>query len=80
MTIDELKAAMDQMNLSVRRLSKRCGYSREYVKRVLRGDIPIKPHFEQAVRDLLAGGKKHAVVYHGDDDGFSAAAGLLEEN
>lgn len=79
MTIDELKAAMQDMDMSVRRLSKRCGYSREYVKRVLRGDIPIKPHFEQAVRDLLAGGVRHTVLIS-PTDGFSAAAGLLEED
>lgn len=78
MTIDELKAAMDQMNLSVNRLSRRTGYSKEYIKRVLAGKIPIKPHFEQAVRDLLAGGVRHTVLIS-QPDGFSAAAGLLEE-
>lgn len=80
MTVQELQEIMTRKGLTVRRLSRGCGYSKDYIKRVLRGAMPINRHFEEAVRELLAGGKKHAVVYHGDDDGFSAAAGLLEEN
>ena len=65
MTVQELQEIMTRKGLTVRRLSRGCGYSKDYIKRVLRGAMPINRHFEEAVRELLAGGKKHAVVYHG---------------
>lgn len=65
MTAEDLRVIMEDENLSVRRLSRTIGYSREYIKRVLSGAIPIRIHFEQALLDLLAGGRRHVVIKHG---------------
>lgn len=63
----ELDSAMKKKGLTVSRLSRKTGYSKEYIKRVLRGVMPICRHFEEAVRDVLDGGTGQAVICQGKD-------------
>lgn len=62
LTVRELELMMSQNKVSARKLSLLTDYSKDYIKRVLNGRIAINPHFEEAVREAMAGGVRYKVI------------------
>lgn len=83
---ERLKRWMEGNNTTVKQLARRTGYSKEYIKRVLRQEMEIKVNFAVdvsyttgiPVKDLLPGKQPHTLIFKPDCPP-KTTSGLLEE-